>query len=632
MREDFDWNQQVEVFLKRIQVQSDAPRMKPCPRGVIRRVHQRVEAEIQKDLEMEARCYREIPERLFRMHEIAVERNGRRREQEVKDLLARLCEKYRARHGWLFTHESEGSLQARYAYRSNLRNQRIRLNEPSIISHVYHQKGSYAASDTSQDPYYLRLVSSTQSELAAAVMIRGVSGRDRVIGVVNLEADQPNRFTSEMCAEFEVDVQELALPLLLMEGVDQDDLGSWPINPGSLGWRSESVMKALCDEFLRTPNERSSPVSLSVTVWYVDWEHQVLWALATNGYDFEFLTESLPLRSFTGTIAQGKRKGVTMTSPEEEPLFLEKEKGEALGLRKILSAPIPSVHGNKPGLGALNLYQFHEAEPLQFPGPPAMRAFTRLLANVFEQFGELRERAACVLLDWKMREGLSNSAPESQPGVQLHVLMEVFRECVGADGCAILMADETENSLNVVTSCGLRQERIECHEGRWVSRRMPLRDLPLRESEPRGILARLYWNPGKPLRFNCGKEAEACRKSGTPPEEDPSNSHDNGEHLTPDLVERRFLGIGIELSERTRIVVRLVRSMNSPRFTQEDAELLQSLAEFCRRQDFWNRSTKNQEQNSLTRSMREDSARGGAPQPMPQWWERTISQPMPRSD
>ncbi|MCA9092027.1 MAG: GAF domain-containing protein, partial [Planctomycetaceae bacterium] len=563
--------------------------------GVVRRIHQRLEEAIRQESEAESKTFREVPERLFRIHKSTVERNDRRCEQVVRDLLGRLCEKYQVRHGWLFTPETPMILRAQFAYRSRLLEQRLRIDQRGIISHVYQSQRAYVAEDTNRDPLYVQFLESTRSEIAAAVVVPGPGHQRRVLGVLNLESDEVGWFTPAMREEFEVDVQEFALPLFLMDSVDDRDVTQWPPCSGPQGWRTESMLKSLCDEFVQYLSEHRKCGSLSATVWFADWRQEVLWALTTNGYDYEFLTQALPMESFTGGIAATDRGFVKQTTPEDEPTFVEKEKARSLGLQRITATPIFTPRGGCRAWGSLNLYQFEIAEPERLPEPATVAAFAHFLASVRERFEELRDQAACIHLDSKMRVSRHLSPCNRGPGALLPVLKDLLCEFLAADGCSIFMADEAEEALNVVTSTGIRDERIELHEGRWVACRAGSDDLPLKDSGRESVLSFLYWHPGVALTINAPEEFR--RSCESLPEAVSPQCFGGGEreHLTPDSAVRRFLGIGIRLDERTRIVVRLVRSTNSPRFNDGDERLLERLAAFCLQQEFWCRMTEHRQ-------------------------------------
>lgn len=589
MNHKLDWERRVEKLLKNLPSVGKPKKERACPGGVLRRIHQRLEDAIRQECEAEAKSFRRVPERMFRAHVNAVERNDRRCDQVVRDLLARLCEKYRVNNGWLFTHETSAKLYAQFAYQSGLLEQRLSLDQRGIISHVYQSQRAHVAEDTSRDPFYVQYLESTRSEIAAPVIVPGPGNQGCVIGVVNLESDEVGWFTAEMRAEFEVDVQEFALPLFLLQSVDKDDVTRWPLPFGPQGWRTETVLKSLCDEFVRHLSEHRKCGSLSATVWYADWHQRAMWALATNGYDYEFLAKTLPLQSFTGGIAESDRGFVKQTTPADEPAFIEKAKAIALGVKRITATPIYSPRGGCCAWGTLNLYQFEETEADRLPDAATVAAFAHLLSCVRERFEELRDQAACIYLDWKMRVSRHFSSANAKPGTLLHVLKDALCEFLAADGCSIFMADETEEALNAVISTGIRDERIEQHEGRWVARQTISADVPLRETDRESVLSFLYRHPGVPLTINA--PAELRRSCESLPEEVSPQQFGGGEHehLTPDTAERRFLGIGIRLDERTCIVVRLVRSAKSPRFNDGDERLLLGLAAFCRRQEFWTR-------------------------------------------
>ena len=526
-----------------------------------------------------------LPEGLYKVHRRCMKLFRYRQRSLIHVILGELCEKYRAKHGWLFVPDGECSLRAKYAFRSRLRNQRVLLDERSIVSHVYAIERAYVASDTEVDPFYLRRNDATRSQLSAPVIAFGPGQQKRVIGVLDLESDDVGTFSAADAESLEIEAQKLAIPLLSLESLSEDDLTHWPSAPDDKGWVVDGVLKDTCDAFVSSLEGHDHVGDISATVWHVDWETESLWARATSGYDYDYLKRMLQMKSFTGKSVQSDR-GIVLRGASTDPEFVERDKAEAMGLSRIASCPIYGVKSGFQSHGAVNVYQFHGNEPDILPSNATILDFSRLVSSLMTEFEAQRAEMACVHLDYKMR--LSRQFAESSYLVpaQLHVLRDVLSECLHADGCSIFVSDETQENLNLVSSTGVRDERVERHEGRWVIRRVDPASYPLRDGSRSGLLKYLYWHPGSAIAVNSREHLPIIAKHRGP--EFPSRTLLNGmEHLTPDTTDRRFLGIGIRLYEQTRVVVRVVRSTQSAPFTSADAKLLELLSELCRQNEFW---------------------------------------------
>jgi GAF domain-containing protein len=337
---------------------------------------------------------------------------------------------------------------------------------------------------------------------------------------------------------------------------------------------------------------RENPdVDLSATIWLADWEERLLWAQAPAGYDYEYRREPLEGPSVTWLGAESTRGHVERTTPDD-PLFKDKVKARKMRMERILSTPIFDDAAATRSIGTLNVCQFRTADPTAasnrdaLPTDTTVIEFANLVGEATTAFERVREEAACAHLDWKMEVSRFATDASQIPAAQFHVLKEVLRECFAADGCSIFLPDENNEFLDLVSSTGIRGEALVQHEGRWVVRRTEPTRYPLRDADNRSVMQFLFDTPGMALVLN--RVSDITRHQWMLAHGLPQEIYRVGmEHITPDVEERRFLGIGIRGEERTWVVVRLVRSTENPPFTVADGRLLEALAGLCNRSGYW---------------------------------------------
>lgn len=564
--------------------------------GLCKRFHFQV-AGLRDDLRR-----RRIPRLVERGHAREVKRVRQALTMRVRDILGEMSERYKSPHAWVFIPDTKGALRSVFSYRSRMRNQRIRMDERAIISQVARTLRAHAAPDTSKDPFYQECMSSTKSELAVPIVNVGPRAERRLLGVVNFESHELGNFTKDMERPAEIDARELTVPLICLQSLHPEDLGRWPFEPKSLGWSADQLLYKLCYQFTRSLGRENPDVDLSATIWLADWEEMLLWALAPAGYDYEYRLRPLEGPSVTWVGAESPHGCVVRTTPDD-PRFKDKEKARRMGMERILSTPIFDDAKAKRAIGTLNVCQFRtigiESESTRdaLPSDEMVVEFANLVGAVRMDFERVRENAACAYLDWKMEVSRFATDRSEMPAAQFHILKEVLRECFAADGCSVFLPDENNEYLDLVSSTGIRGEKLMQHEGRFVVRRMDPMRYPLRDANRRSVMQFLFDNPGMAVVLNSVSDISRHRMldHGMPEEIYRAGM----ERLSPDIEERRFLGIGIRGHDRTWVVVRLVRSRENPPFTVADGRLLEALAGLCNRSAYW-RPLGGEEASSVT--------------------------------
>ena|GEM_PF-6102402 len=544
---------------------------------------------------------RKIPRRVRAMHSNAVKAMRRTLERRVRDILGEMSEKYRSPHAWVFIPQALGALRSVFSYRSRMTNQRVRMDERSIISQVARTLQPHAAPDVSKDPFYKPCLSGMKSELAVPIVSVGPRAERTLLGVANFESHELGNFTQDMEHPAEIDARELALPLICLKSAELGDLARWPFDPGNSGWTTDGLLYRLCCGFTSALEHENPDTDLSATVWLAEWEEKLLWARAPAGYDYEYRREPLEGDTVTWSGATARYGTVIRTTPDD-PRFKDKEKAKKMGMVRLLTTPIFDDPVAERSLGALNVCQFRTDGPETtedrdaLPSDDTVVAFANLVGEATAELERVREEAACAYLDWKMEASRLATEVSQVPAAQFHNLKEVLRECFAADGCSIFLPDEKDEFLDLVSSTGIRGERLEQHEGRWVVRRTEPTRYPLRDPTNPSVMQFLFDHPGMAVVLNRVSDIsgrQQLQEQGLPIKIYPVGM----EHINPDTEERRFLGVCIRTQSRTSIVVRLVRSTENPPFSIADARLLEALGGLCSRSAYWQVPSSNRIEN-----------------------------------
>ncbi len=116
-------------------------------------------------------------------------------DQLLANILKRLTHSFGHLNLALFLLDQETNelkLRAYINYPDDVRNLRIKIGEAGITGHVAATKQVYYAADVSADPHYIKGVGDARSEVGLPLIIG-----DKLIGVLDVESPEPNRFSEE---------------------------------------------------------------------------------------------------------------------------------------------------------------------------------------------------------------------------------------------------------------------------------------------------------------------------------------------------------------------------------------------------------------------------------------------------
>ena len=501
--------------------------------------------------------------------------------------VAKLAEKYKATSAWLFLPEPDGHLRAGITHNSVCRGFRMPISgmpgtRRGIVPLVARTKKGICLPDVRKGPHkdhYETTVVDTRSELTVAIPESGPDSR--LLGVLNLESNKVGKFRQENIEQLEVDVKELIVHLLALEEIKEDNVSAWPWHPAIDGWSLGRFLGDICDAVTSFAPKAKDDV-LTATIWLADWSKGTLFAGATSGYDYEFLSDRmLPIDSFSGNVARLKRGKVRYGS-SDSPEFVEWAKADDMGLTHITATPVyrPGAKEGDPAVGTLNLYLLTQLHMRLIPSRREVQELADIIGAILSKYETSRERMALAYLHSKLaRASYFSYCEEMALDNQLTTLKEVLSECLEADGCSVFLKEG--ESLVCAETTGVRPRPTP--GARYVLIRPGYTEpvvYDLQDARDRGIMTYLGTHPGVLVRKH---HADDVDEVGVPtgfPES--VVTHKNLEHLVPrDSNDRRFLGISVAHENETVGVIRIVRSIDSPPFTESDSRLLRKMTEAC---------------------------------------------------
>lgn len=91
------------------------------------------------------------------------------------------------------------------------------------MGHVARIKRPHLSNDVTRDPYYCLAIKKTKSELAIPILVRNCNDQDDLLGVLNLESNESNTFTSPQMGELVAAAGELAPHILVLNALWQNE-------------------------------------------------------------------------------------------------------------------------------------------------------------------------------------------------------------------------------------------------------------------------------------------------------------------------------------------------------------------------------------------------------------------------
>ena len=176
-------------------------------------------------------------------------------------------------------------------------------------------------------------------------------------------------------------------------------------------------------------------------------------------------------------------------------------------------------------------------------------------------------------------------------GLQLNVLKDVLEVVLDADGCTVFLPNQQRDQLMMATSTGVVFNELFDSQFlvKTADNSVPV-EYPLGTADDKdnGILSYLYHHPAvRSVRVNSLLAFESGEERVTPEDLPRVVVRRFMEPLCEDTEDRRFLAGTMSEDGTTTAVMRLVRSVRKPPFTEDDAVLLEQLLRLCGERKLW---------------------------------------------
>jgi GAF domain-containing protein len=541
-----------------------------------------------------------ILERLERGHIRALGSSERSTRECLMREVGIIVDRHKACQAWLYVIESEDGamvLRSRVSHGTNQLGRKVRLDEAGIVSSVANSKQARLVPDVTKTTDYVSCNDSTISELAVPVL--DVNGN--LIGVLNLESSV-HRFTEQDEEAIKVDVRRLAVGVLCLIANGRER--HWPWSPDRGNWSPRKVAQDVCSHVSASLSLSAQTDACSSIVWVYDEPKRQFWVLGTTSYDARFQADRyLPRKSYCGVV-QKLRPGRVIAARPDHRLFREKARAEAAGLMRMVSAPLyrlPS-EGVSSAWGVWHAYYFGQSSVSLLPSKEVARDIAGLVEGWLADYELLRAECARSYLWWKMESSCREwkkknwrSGVEGMLavllGLQWNTLKEVLVDLLDADACTIFVPNQTRNRLIMVSSTGVGLDGQ--YDAQFLAtggdNRMPVYYEVSTSDQPNyGLLSYIHDHPASPpLRINSLIQFEKGRERGLPADLPRRVVRRHMEPLSRDTEDRRFLGAALVDQGQATAVIRIVRSISQPPFTDDDARLFQSLLRLCEQQRLW---------------------------------------------
>jgi GAF domain-containing protein len=492
---------------------------------------------------------------LFQVRRLITEKRCQVKER-IKSLLTRLVmsisEGSHATSAWLFVNEFD-RLQSHVTHNSP-RDPQLDPARPSIVisTATTIPWQVYFAGDVARDPNYLRVILSTQSEIAipiVAPLVRtaefagGGDPADRLLGVLNLEYDDRANFyrcrdessPSDLLKAVEPLVPHLLLYRFLNE---RQCIAAW--HPDE-GWSIDPLLHEMCSAI-------TSELGRSVThcsLWRAHREaDSVAWMTigTTTGYDDEYFAKNaLRLNaSFVGRVAEIPPHLVGRGAPADLPRFRRVDKATEMHVTEVASAPVyaPRRRALGESLGCLNLYSADKLFEVTFPSDETLLQLADYFGRTVVEFEEMRTVIAATAL----QQSIDDASPYNQSNID--AILTHLNRSLSADAALIFAASPAGEPPDLrvwSTSCPM-----------WLDKSVT------------ALIDRAEMALATQRRWNCDN---AWRRQ----EEQRAN---NGSGAVERVLSAPIVFDGHQIG-----VVQVVRSPGKPPFANSDGHLLAALAE-----------------------------------------------------
>ena len=485
-------------------------------------------------------------------------------ERRLRDLVGGLTEKLEASYAWLFIFDRDKELLTPIVTQNTKRRSPLRLDDRSIVTRrIAAAKSEYVTGAVRQDEYYLEDTGDSESALGVPILARDES----LLGVLYFESGMPSAFTTAQMIDLRTSVTKFVVPLVALQAINDR---SRPFNtwfPIPFGWDLERLLSRWLHCLTEALGNYESP-GPCISVWAADWAKERMWALATTGYDYEYLRDrTLSIRSFVGDVASLPRGTVRHGEPND---LVCSKKARRMGLGKVVSTPIylPGDEESGRGSGALNLYFSHDD------------CKRNCLSDSF--VADLAETISAIAWDFQNQK-LDMCVAHIQERLRcsqspLTTVADEIRKCLEADQCSLFVLDEAHRELVTLATTGLESTKTALHEPTQTLGQVDTGDMVYHVdlSSDEGFTVFLSAHPGTCARKNDVPDPDEKGLPAGFPERPTNKFREPG--AASDTDHRRFLGSGVE-GARVRGVIRLLRSAESKPFRNSDELLLAQLAD-----------------------------------------------------
>jgi putative methionine-R-sulfoxide reductase with GAF domain len=533
----------------------------------------------------------------------------RKAEQTIMNIMGSLTERFGATSSWLFlkTDDSDGEawiepdnkISLAYFHNTGITFLEVcaKARGNGIVGHVASTRRPYLCNDvrSGNDPYYLRSVDSTKSELAVPINCVDSKGIERLIGVFNLESSEWNAFLDSHQGELMAASTKLAPEILILHYLDHHPKAfGW--HPDTLGWTLEDLIEDFCTAVSahagkttvqqedRSVGKLTRP---SCTIWYLDREERRLYVRGTARFDYEYVNRrGLGENSFTWQVAYLGNGVVGYGEPSKLPGFERTRKSRNMGMVYAFAAPVfrPSDHAHTLPVGSINLYFFWEelrkqvdnnVETLKDRFPAwVLLDLAKLLGELIEGIQKLRIEVAAAYLRYRLHE-------HALPGItDFETVKEVILTCLDGDCCSVFARQPPDRpekilgTLRCLATTGLRR-----FDGTAVDLAEISYDLD--DPDEHGIASYLAESSNRNLR--CRSTVDLVTRQGKSQLTPVNKYRETYSHT--DTEHRPFLGISvddpIDPAKPPTGIIRVLRRSGSKPFVHTDELLLRRIARDC---------------------------------------------------
>ncbi len=325
----------------------------------------------------------------------------------------------------------------------------LRIGQEGIIGHVAATGQGYVANDVDQDPYYVAdpLLPETRSEMAVPIR-----AGDRVLGVLDLNSDQPGAFDDDDLFVAQSLADQLALGLenaRLYEAARQRVAELEAVRQASLSLTSSLELPAVLENILRSAMQLLSGVRNAHVFLYRDGLLTFGAALWADGRQGTLWAEPRP-EGLTYTVAR-TGEPIVVADMRAHPLFADAPadwEGALVGL--------PLKIGERV-VGVMNIsYRQAHAVP---------EGELRVLQLLADQAAVAIENARLFAVERQRRLELKSIqttaaalSAELDPDTLLNQIVTEAARAFHAEAISLMLWDEEERSLVIRASYGLSEE------------------------------------------------------------------------------------------------------------------------------------------------------------------------------